>query len=105
MDGFDKQGRRSVDRARLETLTILVDEIPSEAFNYGVYCHQNKLRLNWPLIFTVTATSEGLFEPLEGCLCHLGAIIIVLQSFLAKYFGPSIVYIFSFPVDITLWQS
>ena len=43
--------------------------------------------------------SEGLFAPLEGCLCHLGAILIVLHSFLAQYFEPLIVYIFSFPVE------
>jgi hypothetical protein len=40
------------------------------------------------LIFTVTATSEGLFEPLERCLFHLGPILIVLHSFLAQYFEP-----------------
>jgi hypothetical protein len=105
MDGFDKKGRRSVDRARLYTLTILGDEIPSEAFHYGVNCQQIKLILNRALIFTVTATSEGLFAPLEGRLCHLGAIIIVLHSFLAQYFEQSIVYIFSFPVEIPVWQS
>jgi hypothetical protein len=66
---------------------------------------QIKLRLNSALIFTVTVTSEGLFAPLEGCLCLLGTIIIVLHSFLALYFEPSIVYIFSFAVEITLWQS
>ena len=49
--------------------------------------------------------SKGLFAPLEGCLCHLGTIIIVLHSFLAQYFKLSIVYVFSFPVEIPLWQS
>jgi low temperature requirement protein LtrA len=49
--------------------------------------------------------SEGLFALLEGCLGHLGAIIIVLHSFLAQYFEPSIVYIFSFLVEIPLWLS
>jgi len=49
--------------------------------------------------------SEGLFASLEGCLWHLGAVIIVLHSLLAQYFEPSIVYIFSFPVEIPLWQS
>jgi hypothetical protein len=49
--------------------------------------------------------SEGLFAPLEGCLCHLDAIIIVLHSSFAQYFEPSIVYIFSFQVEIPLWQS
>jgi hypothetical protein len=44
-------------------------------------------------------------SPLEGCLSLLGAIIIVLHSFLAQYFKPSIVYIFSLPVEIPLWQS
>jgi hypothetical protein len=62
-----------------------------------------KLRLNSALIFTVTAMTEGLFAMLEGVLCHLGMIIIVLHSFLAQYFKPSIVYIFSFPVEIPLW--
>ena len=46
--------------------------------------------------------SEGLFAPPEGCLCDLGAIIIVLHSFLAQYIEPSMVYIFSFPVEILL---
>jgi hypothetical protein len=39
MEGFYTNGRSSVDRARLSTLTILVDEIPSKACNYGVLCH------------------------------------------------------------------
>jgi len=81
-----------------------VDELPSKALNYGVNCHQIKLRLNSALIFTVTATSEGQFAPLKGCLCLLGMIMIVLLSFLAQYFEPSIVYIFSFPVEIPLWM-
>jgi hypothetical protein len=55
------------------------------------------------LIFTVTATTEGLFAPLEWRLCDLGAIIIVLHLFLAQYFEPLIVYIFNFPVEILLW--
>jgi hypothetical protein len=86
-------------------VTILGDEIPSEPFNYGVICHHIKLRLNSALAFTVTATLEGLFAPLEGCLCFLAVIIIVLHSFLAQYFEPSIVNIFSFSVEISLWQS
>jgi hypothetical protein len=49
--------------------------------------------------------SEGLFAPLEVCLCLLGAIIITLQWFLAQYFEPSIVYIFNFQKEIPLWQS
>jgi hypothetical protein len=56
------------------------------------------------LIFTVTATSEGLFAPLEGCWFLLGGIIILLHPFLALYFKPSNVYIFSFLVEIPLWQ-
>jgi hypothetical protein len=84
-------------------VTILRDEIPSKTFNYGVNCHQMNLRLNSALIFTVTATTEGLFATLEGFLCLLGMIIIVLHSFLAQYFATSIVYIFSFPVEIPLW--
>jgi len=86
-------------------MTILGDEVPSKACNYGVHCDQIKLILNSALIFTVAATSDGLFAPLEGCLCLLGVIIIVLLSFLAQYFEPLIVYIFSFPVEIPLWQS
>jgi hypothetical protein len=85
--------------------TILGDEIPSKEFNYRVNSHQIILRLISALIFTVTATSEGPFAPLEGCLCLLGVIIIVLHSFLAQYFEPSIVYMFSFPVEIPLGQS
>jgi len=104
MEGFDNEGRHSVDRARLKTVKILGNEIPSKVFKYGVNCHQIKLRLNSALIFAVTATSEGLFAPLEGCLCQLGAIIIELHSFLAQYFEPPIVYFFSFPVEIPIWQ-
>jgi len=99
-EGFDKKQRRSVDHARLETVTIIGDEIHWKAFNCGVNCHQMKLRLNSTMIFTVTATSEGLFAPLEGCLCLLGAVIIVLHSFFAQYFEPSIVYIISVPAEI-----
>jgi hypothetical protein len=62
------------------------------------------IRLNSALIFTVTATSEGLFAPVEWCLCLLGAFIIGLHSFLAQYIEPSIVYIFSFSVENLLWQ-
>jgi len=105
VEGFHWNVRRGVDCARQYTVTILGDEIPSKAFNYGVNCNQIKLRFNSPLIFTVTATSEGLFAPLEGCLCYVGKIIIILHSFLEQYIEPSIVYILSFPVEIPLWQS
>jgi len=84
---------------------MLGDEIPSKAFNYGVNCHQIQLRLNSALLFTVTATSEGLLSPLEACFSLLGTIIIVLHSFFTQSFEPSIVYIFSIPVEIALWQS
>jgi hypothetical protein len=57
------------------------------------------------LIFTLTATSKGPFAPLEGCLSLRSAIIIMLHTFLAQYLEPSIGYIFSFPVEILLWQS
>jgi len=63
------------------------------------------IRLNSPLIFMVTAMSEGLFAPLEGCLCPLGGVFIVFHLFLAQYFKPSIVYIFNFPVEIPFGQS
>jgi hypothetical protein len=36
------------------------------------------IRFNSALIFTVTPMSAGQFAPLEGCLCLLGGIIIVL---------------------------
>jgi hypothetical protein len=39
---------------------------------------------------------EGLFGLHEGCLCLLGLIIIVLQTFLTRYFEPVIVKYFSF---------
>jgi len=89
----------------MQSLTILGDEITSKALNYGVNCHQIKLRSNSALIFTATATSEGLFPPLEGCFCHPGLFLIVLHSFLAQYLKTSIVCIFSSPVEIPLWQS
>jgi len=105
MDGFNRKGRRSVDCARLKTLTILANEIPSKALNYGVNCHQIKVRWNWAFIFTFTAMSEGLFAWLEGYLCHLGGNIIVLQSFRPQLFKSLIVHSFSCPVETTLWQS
>jgi hypothetical protein len=49
--------------------------------------------------------SEGLFAPLEGWLCLHGAIIIVFHISLVHYMKPLIVYIFSFPVEITVWHS
>ena len=63
------------------------------------------IRSNSALIFTVTPTSEGLLTPLEGCLRHFGVGIIVLHTLLAQYFEPSIVYIFSFLVEIPISQS
>ena len=86
-------------------VTIVGDNIPWKTFKYGVDCYLIKLILNAALILTVTAMSEGLFAPLEGCICLLGAIFIVLHTFLAQYFEPSIVYIFSFQVEIPFWQS
>jgi hypothetical protein len=80
MGGFDTSGRLSVDRARLLTMTILGDKIPSKAFNDGVNCHQIILSLYSALIFTVTATSEGVFALLDGCLYLHGTVIIVLNS-------------------------
>jgi hypothetical protein len=58
---------------------ILGDEIPSNAFNYAVNCHQIKHRLNTALIFTVTPMTGGLFALLKGCLFLLGEIIIVMH--------------------------
>jgi hypothetical protein len=64
-----------------------------------------KLRFHSALLFTVTAMSEGVFSPHEGCLSLLGTMIIVLHSFLAQFSEKSIMYIFSFPVEIPVWQS
>ena len=86
-----------------QALSVIIEGVC--IFNYEVNCHRIKLRLNSAIIFTVTATSEGLFAPLEGCLCLLGVIGIGLHSFFAQYFEPSIVYISSFVGDIPLWQS
>jgi len=79
-----------LDPTILSPMRILRDEIPSKEFNYAVNRPQIILRLNSTLIFSVTATSEGPFPPLEGSLCLIGPIIIVLHLFLAKYFEPSI---------------
>jgi len=49
--------------------------------------------------------SEGLFGPLEGCLCFVGAVVMELHSFFAQYFELSIVYTFNFPAEIPIWQS
>jgi hypothetical protein len=54
---------------------------------------------------TCVVPDEGLRAPLEGCLCHPGAIIIVLHAFLTQYFELSIVYIFCLLVEIPRWQS
>ena len=70
------------------------------AFNYGVNCHQIKLKWHLALIFTVKATPEGRFAPLEGYWCHLQVMMIVLLSVLAQYCEPLIVYIISFLVEI-----
>jgi hypothetical protein len=94
-----------LDSKLLSPVTILGNEIPWKAFNYWVHYHQIQLRLNSAFIFPVTATSEGLFAPLEGSLCLLGAIRIVLHLFLAEYFEPSIVCIFTFQMEIPLRQS
>ena len=95
----------ALDSKALLHLMILGEEISWKAFHHGVHWHQIKFRLNSALIFTVTAMSEGLFAPLEGCLFILGAIMVVFHSFLAQYFETSIVYIFCFPVELPLWQS
>ena len=95
----------ALDSRSLSPVILLGDEIPCKAFNYGVNCHQITLRLHSVLISTITATSDGLFALLEGCLCLLGAIIIVLHSFLSQYFESSIVYIFRFTEEIPLWHS
>ena len=49
--------------------------------------------------------SEGFIAPLEGSLYLVGAIIIVLHLFMAQYSERSIVYIFSFSMEIPLWLS
>jgi hypothetical protein len=99
MEGFDTKGG---------AVWTALDSKPSEylvarCLEKHSIMGSTAIRLNSALIFTVTATSECLFAPLEECVCHLGPNIIVLQSFLAQYFEPSIVYIFSFPVEIPLW--
>jgi len=91
---FERPGRNSkkkegtlylvVDAKSLSPITILRDVIPWKAFKYEVNCHQIKLRWNSALIFTVTAMSEGVFAPLEGWLCLLWAIIIMLHLFWAQ---------------------
>jgi len=65
-------------------MTLLGDEIPCNAFNYGVNCQLIKLRLTSALILTVTVMSEGLFTLIEGCLFLLGTIIMVLHLILAQ---------------------
>jgi len=49
--------------------------------------------------------SEGQFALCEGCLYPLGVVIIVLYSFIVQDFEPSIVYICTFLVEITLLQN
>jgi len=112
---FERPGRDSkthggtvsttLDLRSLSHVTILGDGIPWNQLNHWLNCHRIKLRSNSALIFTVTATSGGLFALLEGCLCVLGATIIELHSFLAQYIEPLIVFMFRIPVDNCLWQS
>jgi len=45
MEVFNKNGRRSIDCARLHTLTIIRDKILWKAYNYGVNWHQIKLSI------------------------------------------------------------
>jgi len=81
--------------------TWTADGLPGAIANTQVNCHQIEL------IIDIYCYSDVwiIFAPLEGCLYILAAVILVLHSFLAHYFEPSIVCIFSFPVDIPLWQS
>jgi hypothetical protein len=85
--------------------TIHREAIPCTAFYYGDKCHEIKLRVNSALIVTVTVKSEGVFAPLEWCLCHLDSIIIVMNLLLTQYSPPCIVYVFSFSVDIPASQN
>jgi hypothetical protein len=62
------------------------------------------LRLNSALIITVTPTFEALVAPLEWCLYLLGTVVVPLHSVLAQFFEPSIVFIYSCPVEIPFWQ-
>jgi hypothetical protein len=49
--------------------------------------------------------SNQINECCDGCVCHPGAIVSVSRSVLPQYLKPLIVYIFSFQVEIPLWQS
>jgi len=106
--GIRKNGRRSISHTRLYIIISCDDTRwwdPLKAFNYEVNSHLIQLKLNSALMFTVTATSEGLFAQFEESLCLLSGIIIVLHSFLSQYFEPLIVYIFSIALEIPRWQS
>jgi len=46
--GTEQKGRRSVDHTRLQTMTILWDEISWKLFHYMVNCHQIKLSIDIP---------------------------------------------------------
>jgi hypothetical protein len=105
MEGFDPKRRITVDRTGLKSVIILGNEIPCSALNYAVNCHQIKPRLFSALPLTVTATSEGLFAPLEGCLCLLDVNIILLYLCMAQYFKPSIVFNFNVTVQIPFCQT
>ena len=49
--------------------------------------------------------SEGLFSPIEGCVCLHGMISVVLHLFAAQQFGLSNVYIFILLIEISHCQS
>jgi hypothetical protein len=61
----------------LSPMTILEDDITSNAFDYRVSCHQDQLRFNSALMYTVIAMSKSLYAPL-GRYFGRHMIIIVL---------------------------
>jgi len=95
----------STDLKQVSLDIILGEEIPWTAISYWVSSHQSKLRLNSARIFIGTAKSQHSFSPLEESLCLLGAIMIVLHSFLAQYIDPSIVYTFRLLLQIPFSQT
>jgi len=93
------------DTESVSLVTRLDDKIPLTPFNYGVNCYPSELRINSAMIYSITATSEGLFASAQGCLCLLDAIIIGLHSVFAHIIEPSIVSIVRFPAQIPLSPS
>ena len=82
MEGFDKNWRRSGDRASLQTLTILRYEIPWKAVNYGVNWHQSILSIEIHCYSNVWRSICTAWRVLMPSWCDYHSIALVLGKIL-----------------------